>query len=131
MLVFAGSRCYKSQVTAGGPHPPEPTRESSLRIRGRRNASEEETQSQEVNAKAVYRQEEVDSKAVHRQEVDGQAVHRQEVDRQAPRRQEGSGQAPGGEEKHHREGRPQGRPEAGGSPESRRTERPEARRQPV
>jgi hypothetical protein len=65
MLVFAGSRCYKSQVTAAGPHPPEPTREPSLRIRGRRNASEEEIKSQEVDSEAVYRQE-----------VDGQAFHR-------------------------------------------------------
>src|SRR6266446_2963442 len=114
MLVFAGSRCYKSQVTEAGPHPPEPTREPSLRIRGRRNASEEEIKSQEV---------------------DTEAVHCQEVDRQAPRRQEGGGQAPGCEEEHGREGRPEGGPEGGGqagrSPEDGRTERAQACRQPV
>src|SRR5712692_4723735 len=106
MLVFAGSRCYKSQVTAAGPHPPEPKREPSLRIRGRRNASEEEIKSQEV---------------------DPQAGDRKEVDRQAPRRQEGVGQAPRGKEKHgsegHSEGSPEGCAQAGGGPQGRPAER--------
>src|SRR5713101_2154585 len=114
MLVFAGSRCYKSQVTEAGPHPPEPKREPSLRIRGRRNASEEEIKSQEVDSEAVYRQE-----------VDGQAFHRQEGDRQAPR----------GKEKHgsegHSEGSPEGCAQAGGGPQGRPAERAQARCQPV
>ena len=42
VLVFAESRCYKSQVTAAGRHPPEPRANSASRIRGRKNASEEE-----------------------------------------------------------------------------------------
>ena len=42
VLVFAESRCYKSQVTAAGPHPHEPGANSASRIRGRKNASEEE-----------------------------------------------------------------------------------------
>jgi gamma-glutamyltranspeptidase len=42
MLVFAECRCYKSQVTAAGPHPHEPRANSASSIRGRKNASEEE-----------------------------------------------------------------------------------------
>src|SRR5438874_2388835 len=80
MLVFAGSRCYKSQVTAAGPHPREPQGAILNRVpEGRRNGGEEEII------------EEGDSQADH-----GQAQHGKEGRRGTLDEEEGGSQAGGG-----------------------------------
>src|SRR6266576_1078093 len=95
MLVFAGSRCYKSQVTAAGPHPREPQGAILNRVpEGRRNGGEEEIieegDSQAEDGKAGRQQE------VHDQAGDGQAQHGKEGRRGTLDEEEGGSQAGGG-----------------------------------
>src|SRR2546421_2702152 len=97
MLVFAGSRCYKSQVTAAGPHPREPQGAILNRVpEGRRNGGEEEIieegDSQAEHGEAGWRQE------VDREARDGQAEHGKEGRQQEVHDQAGDGQAQHGKE---------------------------------
>src|SRR2546428_12039884 len=116
MLVFAGSRCYKSQVTAAGPHPREPQGAIVHRApEGRRNAGEEEVieegDSQAEHGEAGWRQE-VDHEADDGQAEHGEAGWRQEVDREAD-----DGQAEHGEGTDRRgpPGEEEGGSQAGGT----------------
>src|SRR6266550_4336231 len=95
MLVFAGSRCYKSQVTAAGPHPREPQGAILNRVpEGRRNGGEEEIieegDSQAEHGEAGWRQE------VDREARDGQAEHGKEGRQETLDEEEGGSQAGGG-----------------------------------
>src|SRR6266576_2689999 len=97
MLVFAGSRCYKSQVTAAGPHPREPQGAILNRVpEGRRNAGEEEVieegDSQAEHGEAGWRQE-VDSQARHGQADHGQAEYGKEGGRGTLDEEESGGEA--------------------------------------
>src|SRR2546423_4826062 len=97
MLVFAGSRCYKSQVTAAGPHPREPHVVMLTRVHeGRRSGGEEEIieegDSQAEHGEAGWRQE------VDREARDGQAEHGKEGRQQEVHDQAGDGQAQHGKE---------------------------------